>query len=145
MGKITDQTAVTAITDDFLFTGVLTPGSSPASRKVAASTAALYFAVSASNVQTGNYTLVLSDQGKTIVINFATGKTLTFPPNSSVAFPLYTVIGFEQYGAGAITLTPGPGVTLRSYGGAYATAGQYAAGSARKIGTDEWLVTGQLA
>lgn len=145
MGKITVQTLATAIADDTLFTGVLTPGSSPLSRRFTAVTAALYFAVSASNTQTGNYTLVLGDAGKTIVVNAATGKTLTFPPNSSVAYPVGTVIGFEQYGAGVITLTPGSGVTIRSYNGLLATAGQYAAGTARKIGTDEWLAAGALA
>ena len=145
MPKITAFSAATALTDDDLLVTVDAPGGSAATKKITAANAALYFAISASSTQTANYTLQLSDAGKTIVLNAASDKTLTFPPNSSVAFPAGTIVGIEQYGAGAWLLTAGSGVTLRSYGGATATAGQYAAATARKIGTDEWLISGAVA
>jgi hypothetical protein len=100
---------------------------------------------SPSNNQTGSYTLVLADAGKTIEMNVASANTLTVPPNSSVAFPVGTVINWEQHGAGTTTLTAGAGVTLNSRGGVLASAGQYGAGSMRKTATNTWLVAGDLA
>jgi hypothetical protein len=46
------------------------------------------------NIQTGNYTLVLSDAGKEIYYSsgHGSGDTLTIPANASVAFPVGTVI-----------------------------------------------------
>src|SRR5689334_11950484 len=54
------------------------------------------------NAQTGTtYTLVLGDAGKVVEMNNAASNTLTVPPNSSVAFPVNTVIEVFQLGAGA--------------------------------------------
>ena len=44
------------------------------------------------NTQTANYTLVLGDAGKSVEMNNASARTITVPPNSSVAFPTGTVI-----------------------------------------------------
>lgn len=45
------------------------------------------------NEQNGDYTLVLTDAGKLIeMVNVAGSRTLTIPANSSVAFPIGTVI-----------------------------------------------------
>jgi hypothetical protein len=43
------------------------------------------------NVQTGNYTAVLADRGKSIFMN-GTGLTFTIPSNASVAYPIGTVL-----------------------------------------------------
>lgn len=96
------------------------------------------------NRQTGNYTLVASDEAKVIEMNVAGANTLTVPPDSSVAFPIGTTVEGFQYGAGQTTITPGSGVTFRASGGKLKTAAQYAAFSLRKIGTDEWAVIGEL-
>jgi len=70
-------------------------------------------AASANNPQTGaSYTFVLADAGTEVDGNRATAQTFTVPPNSSVAFPLGTVISVRQLGAGQITIAAGAGVTL---------------------------------
>lgn len=97
------------------------------------------------NTQTASYTLVLADAGKAVEVNSASAATVTVPPNSSVAFPAGTVVEVYQHGAGAVTVAAGVGVTIRSRGGLLALAGQYASASLRKRGTDEWVLTGDLA
>ena len=97
-----------------------------------------------SNVQTASYVLVLADAGKAVRMNVASANTLTIPPNSSVAFDTDTVIVVQQYGAGTTTLTAGVGVTLRSRGGFLELNGQYAIAALHKIGTNEWMVSGDL-
>lgn len=105
-------------------------------------------ALSTSNTKTASYTFVLSDGAipfVTVVMNVATANTLTIPPNASVAFPVGTILAAEQWGAGTTTWTAGAGVTIRSRGSVVAMAGQWAAASARKIATNEWLLSGDLA
>lgn len=95
-----------------------------------------------SNTQTASYTLVLSDAGKVVEMNVAGANDLTVPLNSSVAFPIGTVIGVYQMGAGLTTIVATGGVTIRNVG---AMSGQYAEASLRKRATDEWVLTGSLA
>lgn len=97
------------------------------------------------NTQTGNYTLALNDRGKVIEMNVAGANTVTVPPNSSVAFPIGTVVEVYQHGAGQTTLAAGAGVTLRSRGGALGVAGQYGSATLRKRATDEWVVAGDVS
>lgn len=61
------------------------------------------------NTQTGNYTLVLSDAAKVIELNSATAVNLTVPLNSSVAFPIGTLIEILQLGAGQVTVVAAGG------------------------------------
>jgi uncharacterized protein DUF5907/baseplate protein BppL len=96
------------------------------------------------NTQAGSYVLVLGDVGKVIEMNVAGANTLTVPPNSSVAFPIGTIVEVYQMGAGQTTLTPGAGVTLREREGKLKTAGQYATVALRKRATDEWVVAGDV-
>lgn len=92
------------------------------------------------NSQTGTtYTLVLADLGKDVRCSNAAAITLTVPPNSSVAFPIGSIIIISQDGAGVVTATAGAGVTLRTPSGA-ATTAQYDFRALEKIGTDEWRV-----
>lgn len=97
------------------------------------------------NTQAASYTAVLADAGRLVEMNVAAANTLTVPPNSTEAFPVGTVIGFRQYGAGQVTVTPGAGVTIRSSGGKLKTAAQYAEGTLTKRATDEWVAAGDLA
>lgn len=96
------------------------------------------------NTQTGtSYTAVLTDRGKLVEFGNAGATTFTIPPNADVAFPIGTVIEWRQYGAGAVTLTPGAGVTLRApAGGTLVTNGAYSEGRLVKRGTNEWVVSG---
>ena len=101
------------------------------------------------NAQTTSYTFALTDGNNTFVtINNASANTATIPPNSSVAFPVGTILNFAQTGAGQTTITQGSGVTITSTG-AVATAPktrvQYSACSAIQTSANNWLVIGDIA
>lgn len=95
--------------------------------------------------QAGDYTFALTDAGTVVEGTKATAQAFTIPPHSTVAFPVGTVLEVFQDGAGAITLTAGAGVTLRSDGSKVATAAQYATVGLRQRAQDEWVLTGDLA
>lgn len=98
------------------------------------------------NAQTGTaYTLVLGDADNVVELTNAAAITLTIPPNSSVAFPIGTAVELHQGGAGTVTVAPGSGVTLISRGSLDDLAGQHAVGAIRKVATDTWRLTGDLA
>lgn len=96
------------------------------------------------NTVTDDYTLVLSDAGKVVEMNAATAKTITVPPNASVAFPTGTIIELCQVGAGTTSIAPGSGVTIRSLGSATDLQTQWATASLRKRATNEWVLTGEI-
>ena len=100
------------------------------------------------NAQSASYTFVLADGNNAFVtLSNASSNTLTIPPNSSVAFPVGTVLNFAQTGAGQTTITQGAGVTITSTG-ASATAPktrvQYSGASAIQTSANNWLVMGDI-
>ena len=97
-----------------------------------------------SDVTTTPYVLQLTDLAKLIKVNGATGMTVTVPTEANVAFTLGDRIDATQYGAGQVTFAAQPGVTLRSTPG-LKTRTQYSTATLTKIGTNEWLITGDLA
>lgn len=97
------------------------------------------------NAQTGTtYTLAAGDAAEMVSLSNASAITLTVPPNSSVAFPTGTQIILYQAGAGQVTVAAGAGVTLRSQGSKLKLTGQYAVASLIKIGTNEWIIAGNV-
>lgn len=94
---------------------------------------------------TGSKTLALTDGLSGQDSTSATGITITVPPNSSVAFPIGTIIEIAQVGAGQVTVAAGAGVTINSAGALLKTRAQYSAISLRKRATDTWLLSGDLA
>jgi hypothetical protein len=62
-------------------------------------------AVYPQNIQSGNYTLQLSDAGKHIYSSNTASQTITIPTNASVAFPVGAVITIVNMGTNAITLS----------------------------------------
>jgi len=88
-------------------------------------------------------TLALTDAGDFIKCTSASATTVTVPPNSSVAFVIGTEIIVTQYGAGAVTIAAGSGVTINALD-TLVLAGQYASATLKKMGTDEWLLVGAL-
>jgi hypothetical protein len=96
------------------------------------------------STETANYTLVSSDAGKVIEMNSASARTITVPPNSSVAFPTGTVIELFRLGAGTVTVAAGSGVTINSPGGLLAIDEQYGTVTLRKRATDSWVLEGRL-
>jgi len=57
-------------------------------------------------------TLVLTDAGKYIRVTNAGAKTITVPPQASVAWEIGTVITFRNAGAGELSFAEGAGVTV---------------------------------
>lgn len=97
------------------------------------------------NAQTGTtYSLVLADAGRCVTLNNASAITLTVPTNASQAIPVGCEIDIAQTGAGQVTLSPAGGVTLRSKSSYVKLASQYSAATLKKLGTDEWLLVGDL-
>ena len=94
---------------------------------------------------TGSYTLVIHDAAKIVNCNSGSAMNVTVPPNSSVAFTIGSQILVAQYGAGQVTIVAGAGVTLRSDSSKLKIASQYSAATLVKIGTDEWMVFGNLS
>lgn len=103
-------------------------------------------ALSGVNNQVGTtYTFVLADAGKLVTLSNALPINVTIPTNASVAFAVgNTVIDLTQWGAGKVTLSAAPGVTIRSFNGYLSTAGQYVTLSLILVSTDTWLLVGNL-
>lgn len=96
------------------------------------------------NDQTGTtYTLVLTDDNSVVRASNASAITLTVPPNSSVAFPIGSIVQVRQVGAGQVTLSPGAGVTLNT-AETLISRKQGSTVGLMKVGTDEWDITGDL-
>ena len=90
------------------------------------------------------YTLALANAGTVVEFTAATAVALTVPTNASVAFPVGSIVGILQYGAGQVTIS-GAGVTFRSAGAKLKTTAQYSSVWLRKRATDEWVVSGDTA
>lgn len=97
------------------------------------------------NVQTGTtYTFVLGDADTVIVrAGNAGAQTYTIPPNSSVPYPVPTSLMVLRYGAGALSLVQGAGVTLRPSSPQTARA-QYSMITAIQVAVNEWVVGGDV-
>lgn len=96
--------------------------------------------------KTADYTLVASDYFVPSAIDFnsASNLTLTVPTNAAVAYPVGTCFEVTRLGAGTVTVAGDVGVTVRSPGGSLTLRAQYSTGALRKIGTDEWVLSGDL-
>jgi hypothetical protein len=94
------------------------------------------------------YTFVLTDEGK--VVYYSTDNspvTYTIPPNSSVAFPIGAFIDVWQGGSGAVTISPGAGVSLRGPDGTASVTlrNTYSKVRLSKVNTDSWQVQGDTS
>jgi hypothetical protein len=94
-----------------------------------------------------NYTLVYTDEGKMVEMNYNVDAplTVTIPLNSSVPFPIGTEISVIQIGAGTTVITGSAGVTVNSYLGYKTIDAQYGVASVVKRGTDSWYLFGNLS
>lgn len=100
--------------------------------------------ISSINQKNANYTLILSDAGRVVEFNSASSLSISIPENSSVPFAAGTTIVVTRRGTGDVTISPAAGVTLRSADGRLKIAKQYAAAACMKIGSNEWLIVGNL-
>lgn len=93
--------------------------------------------------KTADYTLALADAGEAFQIDSTSARVVTVPTNAVVAFAVGTFIGpIIRYNTGTLTIV-GAGVTLRTPSSLTARV-QYSGINLLKIGTDEWLVSGDL-
>jgi hypothetical protein len=95
------------------------------------------------NTQTANYTLVLADDSKMVTMSNASDRTITVPQNSSVAFPIGTIVTISRLGDGAVTIVAGSGSTLRAPNGLKLSS-KYSTAQLWKIDTNEWIVYGDV-
>lgn len=93
--------------------------------------------------KTSSYTLVLTDAAKQIEMNVGSANTLTVPTNSSVPFPIGTVIVIVQSGSGQTTLAGAGGVTVNATPGLKLRT-QWSVATLTKRGADTWLAAGDL-
>ena len=92
-------------------------------------------------VKTTDYTLALADANKVVPMNKATAATLTVPLNSSVQFPIGTVIGVYNLSSALVEVVGAPGVTVRNNG----FLDQYIEVSLRKRAENEWVLAGLVS
>jgi hypothetical protein len=98
------------------------------------------------NSQSAAYTAVLADAGKTIFhpASDNNARTFTIPANSSVAYPVGTVLTFVNLAAADVTIAitddtlylAGPGTTGSR------TLAEYGIASAVKLASTTWLISG---
>ena len=91
-----------------------------------------------------SFIFALTEASDFIKCTKGTAMTATVPPNTDVAFVIGTEIEITQYGAGTVTFAEGSGVTINSPGSNLVINGQYIIVKLKKIGTDEWLLSGDL-
>jgi hypothetical protein len=93
--------------------------------------------------KTDNYTLVLADRGKSILMN-GTSKTLTIPANSAVAFPVGTVVIIVNINSSAlsIAITTDTLTLANSTTTGTRTLAQNGLATCVKIGSTSWLISG---
>jgi hypothetical protein len=114
--------------------------------RVGDGTSAVDFAASTRtiNTQTASYTLVLNDKDDIVEMNVASANNLTVPLNSSVAYPVGTIIDIIQVGAGQTTIVATAGVTINSTSGLKIRT-QWGSASLIKRSTDTWVLIGDVA
>lgn len=89
------------------------------------------------NTQTGtSYTFVLLDAAKVVTSNNASAVTFTVPPQASVVWEANTTLTVANYGAGALTIAGGAGVTITN-----ATAiAQYTSAKLIRTASNAWTL-----
>ncbi|MDP2660639.1 MAG: hypothetical protein Q8R28_07915 [Dehalococcoidia bacterium] len=95
------------------------------------------------NEQTGDYTLVLLDDGALVDMNSASALTVTIPTNASVSFRIGAQVLIRQKGAGAVTVEAAAGVTLDLVESEATTSAQNAVLALLYIATNTWLLAGR--
>jgi hypothetical protein len=100
-------------------------------------------AVTTINDQTDDYTLVLADANKAVVVNSGADKAITVPLNEDVAFPLGTKIIISRVGAGAVDILGDDGVTINTLVG-QRIEDVFGVATLLKRAEDTWLLYGDL-
>lgn len=97
-------------------------------------------------IDTTDYTLVIGDAGRKLLIDNSGSSIVKVPPNTSVTFPLWTEIHILWYGEGqptiqaddtAVTVIPTEGFTPVMFA-------RYGVATLTKVDTDTWILFGGL-
>lgn len=91
-----------------------------------------------------DYTLQLSDAGKTLNVNSSADITITVPPNSAVPFVIGQRLDLMRTGSGNVTFAQGAGVVIQSKNSNKKIAARYSAGTLIKLDTNTWILIGDL-
>lgn len=94
--------------------------------------------------ESSSFTVELLDAGKILKCDSGAAMTATIPTEATAAFQDGQKIDFIQYGAGQLTVVGAVGVTVRATPTNKLRA-RYSVASAVKIGTNEWVLVGDLA
>ena len=123
-----------------------TPSSGTLSSCTVDGTNSVGFLTMPQNSQSASYTTVLSDSGKTILhpASDANARTFTIAANSSVAYPIGTVLQFINMTAQAVTIAINTDTLTWAQGGGSGsrTLSQYGIANVVKISATQWLLTG---
>jgi hypothetical protein len=97
--------------------------------------------------KTGAFDFGLADAAPLCFVdsNSTSSVTGTVRPNGIVAFPIGTVINLCRKNTGAFIIAPGTSVTIhKPLDRGMSLRAQYSTGFLRKLGTNEWLLGGDL-
>jgi|GEM_PF-2961029 len=97
---------------------------------------------------TASDTLSLQDANNAVLANYTgspAGQTINIPLNSSVAFPIGTVINITAKTSQTVTIDAATGVTMNGVsGGSGDLSGQYEGVSLMMVAADEWIAQGSI-
>lgn len=96
------------------------------------------------NSQTSDYTAVLADSGKSLVLTSGSGVTFTIPDNGSVAYATGTVLTFINMSSSnlSIAITTDTMYLAGSGSTGTRTLGQYGIATAIKLTSTTWIISG---
>jgi hypothetical protein len=100
------------------------------------------FSLPINSVAVTAYTLALSDAYG--LINATTGMTITVPPNSTAAFATGSQVLLYRSAVSGVAITAGAGVTINAAGAASNLSSQHSVASLMKLGTDNWVLAGDI-
>jgi hypothetical protein len=125
--------------------GVTGPSGGPTGSTGPTGTDGGFNAAQSLNAQTASYTVDLSDSGKMVTLNAATGTlTLSIPNSSAANFPVGTHIDFARMGIAAVRVTGATGVTVNATPGVNLRA-RYSVATCVCYSLNAWLVAGDLS
>jgi len=90
------------------------------------------------NVQTSNYTLALTDRSAVVTMNNGSTATVTIPADSTVDFPIGSVVFVTRINAFTVTLAAAVGVTVNAGGTGNLALGETV--ELRKRAANNWFV-----
>jgi hypothetical protein len=145
--NVTGSGGIALATSPSFTTPVLgTPTSGQLSNCTVDGTDAVGFRNAPVNSQSADYTLVLADSGKTIFhpASDNNARTFTIPANSSVAYPVGTVVSFINLAAADLTIAITTDTMYLGGDGATGsrTLAEFGIASALKVSSTDWVISG---